>query len=55
MNSGEKVRDVTEADIDRIYDLWKKVELRNFYKFLKHLKGEYEILYSFKDGTRLVE
>ena len=32
-----------------------KVEKKNFYKWLKHLKGEYEILYSFADGTQFIE
>lgn len=26
-----------------------------FYQFLKHLKGQYKVLFSFKDGTQLVE
>ena len=26
-----------------------------FYVFLKHLKGEYKVLFEFKDGTKLVE
>jgi hypothetical protein len=26
-----------------------------FYHFLKHLKGEYEVIFEFKDGTKLVE
>jgi hypothetical protein len=26
-----------------------------FYIFLKHLRGSYEVLFEFKDGTRLVE
>lgn len=26
-----------------------------FYMWLKHLKGQYEILFEFKDGTKLVE
>lgn len=32
-----------------------KVEKDNFYKFIKHLKGEYEVLFEFADGTKLVE
>ncbi len=28
---------------------------QHFYKFLKHLKGNYDVLYKFKDGTKLVE
>jgi len=26
-----------------------------FYHFLKHLKGEYEVVFEFKDGTKMVE
>jgi hypothetical protein len=26
-----------------------------FYYFLKHLKGEYEVIFTFKDGTTMVE
>jgi len=33
----------------------KKVEKKNFYKFVKHLRGEYEVLFTFKDGTQMVE
>jgi len=33
----------------------KKVPEKHFYKWLKHLKGNYDILFEFKDGTRLVE
>lgn len=33
----------------------KAVPEKNFYKWLKHLKGEYEILFQFNDGTVLVE
>ena len=33
----------------------RKVKKDHFYKFIKHLKGEYEILFEFKDGTKLVE
>lgn len=36
-------------------DFKNKVAEKNFYKFLKHLKGEYNILFEFKDGTKLVE
>ena len=32
-----------------------KVEKDNFYLWLKHLKGQYKVLFEFKDGTRLVE
>lgn len=31
------------------------VPKEKFYVFLKHLKGEYEVLFEFKDGTKLVE
>lgn len=33
----------------------KKVPKRKFYLFVKHLKGEYEVLFKFKDGTQMVE
>lgn len=33
----------------------KAVPQKNFYLFLKHLKGQYEVLYSFNDGTKLVQ
>jgi len=33
----------------------KKVEKDKFYIFVKHLKGEYSVLFEFKDGTRMVE
>ena len=26
-----------------------------FYHFLKHLKGEYEVIFEFKDGTKMIE
>ena len=32
-----------------------KVTKDHFYQWLKHLKGQYEVLFEFKDGTRLVE
>ena len=32
-----------------------KVEKDNFYLWLKHLKGQYKVIFEFKDGTRLVE
>jgi hypothetical protein len=32
-----------------------KVPADKFYIFLKHLKGQYDVLFTFKDGTRLVE
>ena len=33
----------------------KKVPKNKFYLWLKHLKGQYEVLFEFADGTRLVE
>src|SRR4030042_4444360 len=33
----------------------KQVSKDKFYLWLKHLKGQYEILFEFEDGTRLVE
>lgn len=33
----------------------KKVLKNDFYKFVKHLKGEYRVLYTFKDGTKMIE
>lgn len=33
----------------------EKVVEAKFYMWLKHLKGEYEVLFEFKDGTKLVE
>lgn len=33
----------------------KKVPEEKFYIFLKHLKGQYSVLFEFSDGTRLVE
>ena len=33
----------------------KKVTKDNFYIFIKHLKGEYKVLFEFKDGTKMVE
>lgn len=33
----------------------KQVEKKKFYIWLKHLKGQYEVLFEFEDGTRLVE
>ncbi len=32
-----------------------KVSESNFYLFLKHLKGQYKVLFTFKDGTNMVE
>lgn len=32
-----------------------KVSKDNFYLFIKHLKGEYKVLFEFKDGTKMVE
>ena len=43
-----------------IYDYLPKsfktaVKRDNFYLWLKHLKGQYNVLFEFKDGTKLVE
>ncbi len=46
--------------INYIYDYLPKkfknqVEREKFYKWLKHLKGEYKVLFEFKDGTKFIE
>jgi hypothetical protein len=33
----------------------KQVPEKEFYKWLKHLKKEYKVVFTFKDGTQLVE
>ena len=33
----------------------KAVPEDKFYIFIKHLKGEYQVLFEFKDGTKMVE
>jgi len=33
----------------------KKVAKDKFYVFLKHLKGNYEVLFEFKDGSKMIE
>jgi hypothetical protein len=33
----------------------KQVPEKEFYKWLKHLKKEYKVIFTFKDGTQLVE
>jgi hypothetical protein len=33
----------------------KAIPKEKFYIWLKHLKGQYEVIYTFKDGTTLVE
>ena len=33
----------------------KQVKKQDFYIFLKHLKGNYKVLFEFKDGTKMVE
>lgn len=33
----------------------RKISKGNFYKWLKHIKGEYKECYTFKDGTKLIE
>lgn len=37
------------------YSFRAKVSKENFYMWLKHLKGQYAVLFEFKDGTKLVE
>lgn len=32
-----------------------KIEKDNFYKFIKHLKKEYKVLYTFADGSQQIE
>jgi len=64
------VREVTQRDLkfhrayfsllNFIYDYLplsfkRKVPKQHFYKFVKHLRGEYDVLFEFKDGTKLVE
>ncbi len=46
--------------IGYIYDYLPKhfrqqVKKADFYIFLKHLKGNYKVLFTFKDGTKMVE
>lgn len=33
----------------------KKVAKQHFYQFVKHLQGHYKVLFTFKDGTKMVE
>jgi hypothetical protein len=33
----------------------RKIEKDNFYKFIKHLKKEYKVLYTFADGSQQIE
>ena len=33
----------------------KQIPKEKFYIWLKHLKGQYEVVFEFKDGTKLVE
>jgi len=33
----------------------KKIKKEQFYLWLKHLKGQYDVLFEFKDGTKMVE
>lgn len=33
----------------------KQIPKDKFYIWLKHLKGQYDVIFTFKDGTRLVE
>ncbi len=32
-----------------------KIPEEKFYLWLKHLKGQYDVIFEFKDGTKLVE
>jgi hypothetical protein len=63
-------REVTERDVNfhrayfsfigYIYDWLPKafketIPKDRFYQFLKHLKGEYKIIFEFKDGTKFIE
>jgi hypothetical protein len=43
-----------------IYDFMPKsfknqIQKEDFYKFVKHLKGEYKIIFTFKDGSKMIE
>lgn len=33
----------------------EKVAKDKFYRFLKHLKGDYDVIFEFKDGTKFIE
>lgn len=33
----------------------EKVSYANFYTFLKHIKGDFDVIYEFNDGTKYVE
>lgn len=33
----------------------KNIPENDFFRWLKHLQGEYEVCYTFKDGTKMVE
>ena len=33
----------------------KKVPKKNFYQFVKHLRGDYDVVFKFADGSQLVE
>jgi hypothetical protein len=33
----------------------RKVPKKNFYQFVKHLKGDYDVVFQFADGSQLVE
>lgn len=33
----------------------QKIPVQKFYYFLKHLQGKYDVVFEFKDGTKLVE
>jgi hypothetical protein len=43
-----------------IYDFLPKsfknqIQKEDFYKFVKHLKGEYKVIFTFKDGSKMIE
>jgi hypothetical protein len=33
----------------------KAIPKHDFYKFVKHLRGDYKVLYDFKDGSKMIE
>lgn len=33
----------------------KQIPENEFYKWLKHLKGDYEVVFTFKDGSKMIE
>lgn len=65
-----ELKDVTKRDLvfHRAYfglmsyiynylpDKFKKtIPIDKFYQFIKHLRGDYDVFFEFKDGTKLVE